>query len=583
MKLPPYHSTLASVLTLTGLLAGCGSDRDGVVPPAAGAPASAVPVSTVPVPAMTRSCAELSSFAVPATSIGLPTNGAVVTSSETIASSGTGATSVGQYCLVSGSIRPIDPNAPEIRFRVALPRDWNTKLMMFGGGGFNGTIPNVTGNFSNAAPDSLSPLARGYAVFASDSGHQSAIGSSDGSFAVNDEALLNWTGDALKKTRDASVAVVQAAYGRASTRAYFLGSSTGGKEALTVAGRWPQDWNGLVSLYPARNGAATVLGLLATARALAAPGAFTSLAERSVLYRAAVAACDGLDGVRDGVISNVRGCNATFDPAIAELDGAPVRCPGGGDTGDTCLSDVQIAAIRRIDAPTPYNVPLASGDRAFPGYESLTSESGALGPSPLQPIVAALSYGFVPPGFPTTPANAAGAGFADNYFRFFVTRDNSFNYLTVDPSNVGSLGPRLTTLSQLDVGDTDLSAFAARGGKVLLMHGTADLLISIRGTREYYERLRSRLGESTLNGFLRYYEVPAFGHGISTVFNVGWDQLTALESWVERGQDPATNQTVVDTVGVPGRTRPLCLFPGWPRYRGTGDVNAAASYTCATS
>ena len=567
------YLTASSLLTLGGLLAGCGTEGEGTV----------TPYASVPVPAATKSCAELVGFAIPAVSIGLPTNGAVVTSTQTVASSGAGATAVGQYCLVSASIRPIDPNAPEIRLQVALPRDWNTKLVMFGGGGFNGTIPNVVGNFSNAASDSLSPLARGYAVFASDSGHQSAAGSSDGSFAVNDEALVNWTGDALKKTRDASVAIVQAAYGRAAARAYFLGSSTGGKEALIVAGRWPQDWNGVVSLYPARNGATTVLGLLATSRALAAPGAYPSLAKRSVLFRAAVATCDGLDGVKDGVISDVRSCNATFDPAVAQLDGAPVRCPGGADTGDACLSDPQIAAIKRISAPTPINVPLASGSTSFPGYESLTSESGAPGPSPLQPIVAALSYGFVPPAFPTTPANSAGAGFADNYFRFFVTRDNSFNYLNVDPSNVGPLAPRLTALSQLDIGDTDLSGFAARGGKVLLLHGTSDLLISVRGTRDYYAGLRTRLGEGTLNGFLRYYEVPAFGHGISTVFNLGWDQLTALENWVERGQDPATNQVIVDTAGVPGRTRPLCLFPGWPRYRGTGDVNLAASYSCATN
>lgn len=580
MAVKEIFSGGASLLTLAVLLAGCGAAGEGTI---ASVTVPATTIASVPVPAATKSCPELNGFAIPATSIGLPTNGATVTSSEAVAASGTGSTAVGQYCLVSGSIRPVDPNAPEIRFRVALPRDWNTKLVMFGGGGFNGTIPNVIGNFSNAAPDSLSPLARGYAVFASDSGHLSEIGASDGSFAVNDEAMLNWYGNALKKTRDASIAIIQVAYGRASTRAYFLGGSTGGKEALTVAGRWPQDWNGVVSLYPARNGAATVLGMLATARALAEPGAFPNLAKRSVLYRAAVAACDGLDGVRDGIISDVRRCNVTFDPAVAQLDGAPVRCPGGADSGDTCLSDAQIAAIKRINAPTPINVPLASGDTAFPGYESLTSESGAPGPSPLQPIVASLAYGFVPPGFPTTPLNSAGAGFADNYFRFFVTRDNTFNYLTVDPSNVGPLTARVTALSQLDTADNDLSAFAARGGKVLMMHGTSDLLISIRGTREYYGLLRKRLGESTLNSFLRYYEVPAFGHSISTVFNVGWDQLTALENWVERGQDPATNQVVIDTVGVPGRTRPLCLFPSWPRYRGAGDVNSAASYSCATS
>jgi feruloyl esterase len=89
------------------------------------------------------------------------------------------------------------------------------------------------------------------------------------------------------------------------------------------------------------------------------------------------------------------------------------------------------------------------------------------------------------------------------------------------------------------------------------------------------------MGASVVNGFIRYYEIPGYGHSTSTVFNASWDSVTALEDWVEKGIAP-TNQVVADTAGVPGRTRPLCEFPGFPRYKGSGDVNAAASYHCAT-
>jgi Tannase and feruloyl esterase len=140
----------------------------------------------------------------------------------------------------------------------------------------------------------------------------------------------------------AAIGALLCACGRAGN--YFAGGSTGGRESLTVIQRWPEDWDGAIALYPAWDFTALTLGQLDATEAFAAPGAFLDTAKRGVLYGAVLAACDSLDGVADGVISNVQACQATFDPTT-------VRCPGGADTGDTCLSDAQLAALNRMNSP----------------------------------------------------------------------------------------------------------------------------------------------------------------------------------------------------------------------------------------
>jgi feruloyl esterase len=160
-----------------------------------------------------------------------------------------------------------------------------------------------------------------------------------------------------------------------------------------------------------------------------------------------------------------------------------------------------------------------------------------------------------------------------------VTRDASFHSLTLDPENPGPWANRISELStQLDT-STDISAFAAAGGKLLLAHGKSDVLVSTRATEQYYQRLQAQMGPTFVDTFARYYEIPGLGHAVSSVFNGTWDSLTALENWVEKGTAPS-GQVTTDTAGVPGRTRPLCDYPKWPQYKGTGDVNLAASFVC---
>ena len=554
------------------VVAGCGGGNDGSRPPS-----------------VALNCAELNGMTVPASAIGLTTTGAVVTSSTVVPAAGTGNAAVGEYCKVLGDIKPADPAAQSIKFQLNLPTAWNRKAVMFGGGGYNGTIATGTGNVPAGPADKPTPLARGYATFGSDSGHQAnpLTTSRDGSFGANDEMLRNFSSDAIKKTRDVAIALTQARYADTVQRTYFAGGSTGGREALIAVTRWPDDYNGAIVLYPAWNAAALDLQFGRITRALAQPNAYPTRAKRKLLLDASLAACDNLDGVADGVISNVRACNASFNPRTAILNGAPLRCPNGVDAGDSCLSDAQITAFEVTNTPLTLNYRLASGETTYPGFNTWGTDFGVPGTSPLQPTVLTLSLGTEQPANPMPAVTATtsppyGSTFWDQWVKFFVTRNPNANSLALDPQNPGALQDRIVALTALqDSNGTDLSAFSTKGGRILMAHGSHDALVSTRATEQYLERLRGTMGTAKLDGLLRYYEIPGYGHAASSVFNAAWDSLTTLENWVERGVAPPA-QIVADTAGVPGRTRPLCVYPGYPRYAGTGDVNVAASYTCAT-
>jgi predicted esterase len=533
------------------------------------------------------SCEQLAGQTVPATAIALPTGGARVTRAALVAAGGTAPKTFGEHCRVAGEIAPIDPSAPKIRFEMAMPTDWNHRVLMLGGGGYNGTVPNVIGNVPAGPIDQPNPVGRGYVVFGSDSGHAGA--SNQAAFGVNDEALRNFASEALKKTRDAAVYLVARRYGEAPRRSYFAGGSTGGREALAVAQKWPADFDGTIALYPAYNAASLNLQFGRITRALALPGAYPNLAKRRALYDAAMQACDAADGVTDGLISDQASCNASFDPATATLNGRPLRCDGGADTGDSCLSDAQIGALKVIDTPIAIDYPLGSGENQYPGFNTWGTDFGRPGTGP-QATVSFYGLSTAAPGSPMPAPPAAGTAgppyasiFWDQWVKHIVTRDPGFDSLALDPQRPGRWRARIGELTALqDVNKADLSEFAARGGKILMAHGTSDQLVSPRATQQYVNRLRATMGPARADAFLRYYEIPGYNHAVSAVFNAAWDSLGALENWVEKGVVPV-GQRVFDTAGVPGRSRPLCEYPLWPRYTGSGDVNAAASFACVGS
>lgn len=534
-------------------------------------------------------CFKVANLTIDAGQIGLATRGAQVTEVRLVREKGTGKTAIGNHCLVTGEIAPVDPAAPKILFQIALPQLWNGKALMMGGGGFNGVIPRVEGNLQNTTADMPTPLARGYAVFGSDSGHQAhqKEGSStnsypSGDFFSNDEAFANYISDALKKTRDVATRIIITAYGQAPVKSYFLGGSKGGHEALSVARRWPQDWDGIVAFYPSQNFTVAMLGALALTQAFGAGEAFPSIEKRRTLYRAALQACDARDGAPDGIISDVRGCRRHFHPETATLDGKPLRCLGGVDAGNSCLSDVQIKAFRRAEGDIRFGVLLGDAKSKAPGYNVLTAGLGASTTLAAEAGVADGTIGTTPPTSPPSDGNASGYRATDIYLRDGITGNSRFDTLGFDLSVPSPTMTRLAAMSQLDRSGTDLSGFSARGGKLIVMHGTDDMRITPRETEQWYDAVRARLGSVRTDAFLRFYEIPGFGHSASTVFRATWDQLSALENWVERGIDPANNQIVTDIVGDPGRTRPACPYPSWPRYKGVGDMRLASSFTCAT-
>jgi Tannase and feruloyl esterase len=547
-------------------------------------------------PSSPTACSGLNGIAITSQAIGMPTTGAVVTSSVIVPAAGTGVAAVAEFCKVLGDINPVDPVAPKIKFQINLPSNWNGKALMFGGGGYNGVLATGLGNVPAGPSDKPAPLARGYATFGSDSGHQAnANGSRDGTFGANDEALKNFSSDAIKKTRDVAINIIQMRYAARVQKTYFAGGSTGGREALFAVQNWPQDFDGAIVLYPAWNAASLDLQFGRITRELAKSGAYPNRAKRKLMFDAALAACDGLDGAMDGLISNVSACNANFNPMTAILGNQPLRCAGGVDAGDTCLSDAQISGYVVTNTPLVLNYTLASGENTYPGFNTWGTDFGNPSSSPLQPTVLTLALGTEQPANPmpavkpavtvnnvNTPASSPpyGSTFWDQWVKYFVTRDAGFNSLSLDPQNPGAYQARIVQLTALqDTNKTDLSAFANKGGKILMAHGSHDALVSTRATQQYWQRIRTAMGPAKVDSFARYYEIPGYGHALSSVFNAAWDSLTTLEDWVEKGIAPPP-QTVADTAGVPGRTRPLCDYPGYPKYRGAGDINVASSFSC---
>ncbi|WP_248295172.1 tannase/feruloyl esterase family alpha/beta hydrolase [Paraburkholderia sp. UYCP14C] len=532
-----------------------------------------------PPPRSKLSCPNLNGMTIRAHEIGLPTTGALVTSTTQVAASGSGATATGSYCLVAGAIHPVDPSAPDILFNVALPDQWNGKILMLGGGGFDGSIPAITGNVPSAPADLPGPLSRGYAVFASDSGHEATNGGVNGAFSVNAEAYDNFMGEALKKTHDASLEIIDAHYGTHPSKAYFAGGSTGGREALTVAQRWPQDWDGIIAFYPAYDFTTLSLQQLRVTEGFAAPGAYVDTAQRALLLNAVMQACDGLDGVVDGLISNVQACNATFNPATARVDGKPLRCAGGIARGDTCLSDRQIEALNTMNTPLVFAYPLESGETQYPGYNVYGADLGVGSSSPLEATVTTLALGTTQPSYPLQSTAMFDGQIADDFVRYTVMDNPNADSLTYNPAIAGRWSGRVSMLSGLDATDANLTPYMRHGGKLLMAHGTVDQTVSTRATEIYWQRMLVTMGFRAVGSFARFYEIPGLQHAVGTEFNASWDSLTTLENWVEHGTPPV-HQVVTDTAGVPGRTRPLCQYPAWPSYNGAGDVNSAASFTC---
>lgn len=552
----PQFLRACMATAITAALSACGGGGGGGSPP---------PPPSQSEDSAAAKCSALASVQVPAQAIALGTRGATMESVELIPAGGEGRNAHKEYCKVVAAIAPIDPYAPPIRMQLNLPSEWNGKAYMQGGGGYNGSIPVTTAATYSTPLDKPSALARGYATFSGDSGHTGAT-SQDGQFGMNDEALNNFAKDALKKTRDAAVYLIEQRYGKGPEKSYFFGGSTGGREGLAFVQNWPQDFDGVISLFPAWNAATLDLFFGAVTRPLAATGGYLSVAQQDYVYQQSVDTCDADDGVADGIISRPDICS--FDP-VTILCSDPLL-----STSATCLSQAQIDSLRKYDTRLDFSgFTLASGETSYPGFPVLAGAhtGGALG---------------LNTAAPTHPSDRATQPyftvFWDQFVRYFITRDPSFNYLNFSAENppVG-YRPRLSALTALmDINKTDLSAFKARGGKLILIHGLADALVSHRSTIDYYERVQRTMTAPSVDEFVRFYTIPGYGHAAGPFpFNMAWDSLTAIEEWVEKGAAPVNPVATDINAATFGRTRPMCTWPMYPRYiRGAPDL--AASYAC---
>ncbi len=515
--------------------------------------------AAAPIHLPTAACPALQDYTIPAAAIRLPTGGAVVQAAVAVAADAKDNPN-GEYCKVTGVVKPRDPKSPSMQFEVNLPLAWNGRALQFGGGAYDGTLVTGLGAFVMQPAAVPNALAQGYVTLGSDGGHQAGAGF-DGRFGLDDEALLNFGKQSIKKTHDVAVAIVRKAYGRKPERFYFIGGSQGGHEALDAAARYPRDYDGVVAHYPAYNVTLLHLASLNAGKALYANGGagWMNPAKTRRITDAVYAACDHLDGARDGIIAQVAACNAAFDVTT-------LRCAGGVDAGDDCLADAQLAAVKRITSDYTPGFAVAGMDR-FPRWPLL---DGAL--------FQVSNFGEVrQPANPLSGKEALLYSVGDQTAKFIITRDPGLDTLNFDPAQWQARIAEVAAI--MDVTDVSLAKFRARGGKVILTHGTADDFITPHNTVRYYERQLREFGRSGADRFIRFYLIPGFGHGFGP-FNAKFDSLRVLQDWVETGRAPA-NLVAMDANPGANRTRPLCEWPAWPRFTGApGAEHQAASFSC---
>ena len=270
-----------------------------------------------------------------------------------------------------------------------------------------------------------------------------------------------------------------------------------------------------------------------------------------MLAKAVLARCDKLDRLEDGIISR---------PAACGYDPTELRCTDGADTGNSCLSDTQIATVKTVMSP------IATNDSTWshPGY-NFGAENSAKG------------WGeYVWPSASFLGGNSAQGGFSDGFIRSFVTRDPSFDTKTWDANYwLPSLSPAGALCQAFN---PDLSGLKARGAKLILWKDTNDTAISPRDTQRYYNRVVEKMGRDASDETVELFLAPAGPDPTRST------SLKALSTWVESAT-PASRQNLVltkkDKSGEPVMTRPMCRYPAWPRYKGRGDVNVASSFECS--
>jgi feruloyl esterase len=458
------------------------------------------------------------------------------------------------FCRVAGVLRPTSDS--EIQFEVWMPEQgWNGRYLGVGNGGFAGAIGYA--GFPGF-------LKHGFVVSGSDAGHETDA--SDASWAYQHPEKVKdfgWRAVHLTAVRTRQIAL--AYYGKPVQKAYFDSCSDGGREALMEAQRFPEDYDGILAGAPANAWSTMVAaGVAGTQSLIADPRSYISDKKLPAIQKAALDACDALDGVKDGIIANPAQCH--FDPAVLLCKAA--------DQLD-CLTRPQVDALKKLYEGANDS----HGKLIFPGFTP-GDETG-------------WKAWIVGEG----PGGGAFSQYVQNDFRYIVTGDPKWNVLTADIDDAVRQS-RARTAADLDATNPDLTPFAGRGGKLILYHGWNDPAISPWNTIAYYEDVQQTMGKEKADSFARLYMIPGMEHcaggpgpsafgqfGMGAAKGPSNGLFDSLEDWVEKG---SPDDGVVATKYAPGAdgammavmTRPLCAYPAVAKYKGSGDSNDAANFSC---
>jgi feruloyl esterase len=436
-----------------------------------------------------------------------------------------------EFCRVAATLAPSSDS--DIRIEVWMPASgWNGKFLGLGNGGWAGTI---------SVQALAGALARGYAVATTDTGHTSR----DGSFAFNHpEKLIDFSYRAVHEMTVQAKALVSAYYGKAPSLSYWDGCSTGGRQGLKEAQRFPADYDGIIAGAPANYMTHLMAQTLWVAHAtLKDSASYIPQEKYAVIHKAVLDACDSLDGVKDGVIDDPTRCH--FDPKT-------IQC--GAEDAPSCLTAAQVEAARKIYAPAKNP---RTGVEIFPGLEP-GSELGwaglAGGPNPMS--------------------------IATDYFKYIVFGNPAWDFKTFDFDKDVALADQMDNGAD-NATDPDLKAFFNRGGKLLMYHGWNDPLIAPENSIHYYTSVANALGgAANVNDSLRLFMAPGMGHCAGGDGPSNFDKLAVLEQWVEHKKAPDRIVASHLANGAVDRTRPLCPYPLVAVYSGAGSINDAANFAC---
>jgi tannase/feruloyl esterase len=508
-----------------------------------------------PIPARAADCASLANTNLPNTAL---TTAAPMPAGRFTPPYGRALDKLPAFCRVAGVIRPTGDS--DIRFEVWLPAsDWNGKFLSVGNGGFAGSI-----NYFALADD----LRRGYATAATDTGHQA--NAEDASWAYrHPEKVVDFGYRALHLTAENAKALIRAFYSNPAQQSYFDSCSDGGREALMEAQRFPEDFDGILAGAPANFWTHLLANALSMIQSMYGkdPAAYIPSKKLPAIQAAALAACDARDGVKDGLIS---------DPLRCHFDTSVLLCKGADSPN--CLTAPQLATLNKLYSGAQD----AHGKQIFPGYIPGAED----GPGGWAPWITG-----------TAPGKASGPAYAENYFRYMVFQDPAWNPLTANVDAAEAAADEKTAAA-LNSTDPDLGHFKNRGGKLILYHGWNDPAISPLNSINYYQSVIAKMGRKDTDNFVRLYMVPGMQHcfpgpgpnsfgqtGHPTAKGKPYGVFNALEEWVEKGTAPgdivATKYLDDDPSKGIQMTRPLCPFPQIARYKGAGDTNDSANFSCA--